>query len=111
MPRVDPAQPGTLSSNWTNGPVEGTPMNSGATSSCAPPQHTVACQVGPPFAYRVGGPMVINEVMINPAAVTDANVEYVELYNSGTTAVDIQGWTIRDDGGNRDSRCAVIPGS
>ena len=42
--------------------------------------------------------MVINEVMINPSAVSDANGEYVELYNSGTTSVDLAGWTIRDDG-------------
>jgi hypothetical protein len=101
MQRVDPTQPGTVALNWTNGPVEGTPMNSGSGgSTCDPPEHVVDCQVGPPFAFRVGGPMVINEVMINPAAVSDANGEYVELYNSGTTAVDIQGWTIRDDGGN-----------
>lgn len=101
MQRVNPGLPGTLASNWTNGPVEGTPMNSGGGgTSCAPPQHTVDCQVGPPFAFRVGGPMVINEVMINPAAVTDANGEYVELYNSGTTAVNIAGWTLRDDGTN-----------
>ena len=98
MQRVDPNQPGTLASNWTNGPVEGTPQNSGSTSGCATPQHTVACEVGPPFVFRVGGPMVINEVMVNPSAVSDAGGEYVELYNSGTSAVDIAGWTIRDDG-------------
>ena len=35
--------------------------------------------------------------MINPSAVSDAAGEYVELYNSGATNVDIQGWTLRDD--------------
>jgi hypothetical protein len=98
MSRVDPAVAGTVAANWTDGPVGGTPMNSGAISGCAPPQHSVACQVGPPFAFRAGGRIVINEVMINPSAVSDANGEYVELYNSGTTAVDIAGWTIKDDG-------------
>ena len=98
MQRVDPSLPGTLASNWTNGLVGGTPMNSGSASGCAPPQHTVACQVGPPFQFRVGGPIIINEVMINPSAVSDANGEYVELYNSGTTPVDMAGWTLRDDG-------------
>jgi cytosine/adenosine deaminase-related metal-dependent hydrolase len=99
MQRVDPALPGTLASNWTNGPVGGTPMNSGSSSEeCDPPLHAVDCQVGPPFVFRVGGPMVINEVMINPSAVTDANGEYVELYNSGSASVDLQGWTLRDDG-------------
>jgi lamin tail-like protein/amidohydrolase family protein len=100
MQRVDPNQAGTLASNWTNGPVGGTPMNSGATSGCAPPQHAVACQIGPPFQFRTGGPVIINEVMINPSAVSDANGEYVELYNSGTTPVDLAGWTIKDDGTN-----------
>ena len=100
MQRVDPGQAGTIAGNWTNGPVGGSPMNSGSTSSCDPPQHTVDCQSGPPFTFRVGGPMVINEVMINPSAVTDANGEYVELYNSGATPVDLAGWTIRDDGGD-----------
>src|SRR5262245_29792385 len=100
MQRVGPVVAGTAASNWTNGPVGGTPANSGATSSCAPPQHVTDCRVGPPFAFRTGGPMVINEVMINPSAVTDANGEYVELYNAGTSAVDLAGWTIKDDGGN-----------
>jgi hypothetical protein len=99
MQRVDPTQPGTVALNWTNGPVEGTPMNSGSGgSTCDPPAHVVDCQAGPPFAFRVGGPVVLNEVMVNPAIVSDANGEYVELYNFGTTTVDIQGWTIRDDG-------------
>ena len=101
MQRVDPTQPGTVASNWSNGPVEGTPTNSGGGgSTCDPPQHVVSCQLDPPFPFRVGGPMVINELMINPAAVTDANGEYVELYNSGTATVDLVGWTIRDDGTN-----------
>jgi hypothetical protein len=101
MQRVDPGVAGTVSTNWTNGPVGGTPTNSGAGgSTCAPPQHVVDCQLAPPFQFRVGGPVVINEVMINPSAVSDANGEYVELYNSGTATVDIKGWTIRDDGGN-----------
>ena len=99
MQRVDPTLAGDLASNWTNGPVEGTPMNSGGTGgTCNAPTRTVSCQPGPPFQLRVGGPVVINEVMINPAAVSDAAGEYVELYNSGSTPVDLQGWTLRDDG-------------
>ena len=98
MTRVDPTVAGTLASNWTNGPVNGTPMNSGVTSGCAPPQHVTDCALGPPFQFRTGGPIVINEVMVNPSAVSDANGEFVELYNAGATAVDLQGWTLRDDG-------------
>jgi len=98
MQRVDPLAAGTVGANWTNGPVGGTPMNSGGPAGCEAPQNTVNCQAGGPFPFRSGGPVVINEVMINPAAVGDAAGEYVELYNSGDAVVDIQGWTIRDDG-------------
>ena len=42
--------------------------------------------------------VVINEIMPNPSAVSDANGEYVELYNSGPGVVDIDGWTITDAG-------------
>jgi 5-methylthioadenosine/S-adenosylhomocysteine deaminase len=101
MQRVDPTLPGDQASSWTNGPVEGTPTNSGGTGSgCSAPTHTVDCQPGPPFQLRVGGAVVINELMINPAAVSDAAGEYVELYNSGAAAVDLQGWRLRDDASN-----------
>lgn len=99
MQRVDPQVAGTVSTNWTNGPVDGTPMNSGGPGGeCSAPGNTVDCQVGGPFPFRTGGPIIINEVMINPAAVSDAAGEYVELFNAGDAVVDIQGWTIRDDG-------------
>lgn len=101
MQRVDPLQPGTVSSNWTNGPVDGTPMATGSGgATCDPPLHTVDCQTDPPFQFRVGGPVVINEVMINPAAVADSAGEYVELFNSGSSAVEVGGWSLKDDGGN-----------
>ncbi len=98
MERVNPLAPGTVASSWADGPVNGTPMNSGsANPGCPPPQHTVDCQLGGPFGFRIGGPIVINEVMINPGAVSDTAGEYVELHNSGSASVDIQGWTLRDD--------------
>ncbi|HET6371968.1 MAG TPA: lamin tail domain-containing protein [Candidatus Polarisedimenticolia bacterium] len=98
MQRVNPLVAGTVSSNWTNGPVGGTPENSGGSDpGCPPPQHTVDCQPAGPFVFFSAGPVVINEVMINPSAVADGVGEFVELYNSGGTSVDIQGWTLRDD--------------
>ena len=98
MQRVDPTQPGNQASNWTNGPVGGTPMNSGGTGGgCTAPTRTVACQAGPAYQFRTGGPVVINELMINPAAVSDAAGEYVELFNGGPVPVDLAGWTLRDD--------------
>ena len=44
--------------------------------------------------------IVINEVLQNPNFVDDTNGEWIELFNVGTTDVDINGWTIRDDGTN-----------
>ncbi|MEM6363879.1 MAG: lamin tail domain-containing protein, partial [Planctomycetota bacterium] len=38
------------------------------------------------------------EIMINPSAVGDENGEYFELWNPGTTGVDINGYTITDNG-------------
>ncbi|MCK4588927.1 MAG: lamin tail domain-containing protein [Nanoarchaeota archaeon] len=42
--------------------------------------------------------IIINEIMQNPNAVTDANGEYFELYNDGAIAFDINGWEIKDEG-------------
>lgn len=44
------------------------------------------------------GDLVITEFMANPAAVTDANGEYLELYNMTTSPIDINGFILRDDG-------------
>ncbi len=46
-------------------------------------------------------PIVINELMINPHAVTDARGEWIELHNSGGEPVDLRNWSLRD--GKRDS--------
>jgi hypothetical protein len=43
-------------------------------------------------------PLVINEIMQNPDAVGDDAGEWFEIYNPTGAAVDIDGWTIRDDG-------------
>ena len=45
-------------------------------------------------------PIVINEIMSDPSAVTDANGEYFELYNPTNQDVDINGWTIKDNASN-----------
>lgn len=46
------------------------------------------------------GQVVINEIMQNPSAVNDNQGEWFELYNAGSQAVDLDGWTIKDDGSN-----------
>ena len=48
----------------------------------------------------LSSPIVINEVMQDPTAVSDTKGEWIELYNLGYADVDINGWTIRDTGSN-----------
>jgi len=65
------------------------------------------------FAFRnieiisdsgVGGPavgdLVITEIMQNPAAVPDSAGEWFEITNISDGDVDLEGWTISDDGSN-----------
>ncbi len=44
------------------------------------------------------GSIIITEIMQNPDAVSDANGEYFELYNTTDDPIDVQGWTISDAG-------------
>ena len=44
------------------------------------------------------GDVVIIEIMQNPAAVSDANGEWFEIYNNTGSTIDINGWTIKDNG-------------
>jgi hypothetical protein len=44
------------------------------------------------------GTIVITEIMKNPEAVDDVAGEWFELYNTGDTAVDLNGWLLSDDG-------------
>ena len=44
--------------------------------------------------------IVINEIIQNPAAVSDNNGEWFELFNATPDPVDIDGWTIKDNGSN-----------
>lgn len=50
---------------------------------------------GPVFAN-----LVINEIMQNPSAVSDDSGEWFEIFNPDGAAVDIDGWTMKDDGSN-----------
>ena len=42
--------------------------------------------------------VIITEIMQNPASVSDANGEWFEIYNSGSSNIDINGWIISDNG-------------
>ena len=51
-------------------------------------------------AAVAGDGIVINEIMYDPAKVSDDFGEYVELFNAGDKTVDLAGWTLRDKGSN-----------
>jgi hypothetical protein len=46
------------------------------------------------------GDLLISEVLANPSAVSDSNGEYFELFNSSNQAINLNGFTISDDGSN-----------
>ena len=48
-----------------------------------------------PVAAQSGSQVVINELQYHPAS-GDYGEEYVELYNAGSAAVDLSGWTFSD---------------
>ena len=52
------------------------------------------------FAFPDGDPspnnIVITEVMVNPAAVSDSYGEWFEIYNNDTISIDLAGWRIAD---------------
>jgi hypothetical protein len=44
------------------------------------------------------GNLIVTEIMYNPNAVTDTSGEWFEIYNAGSTAVNLNGWSIKDQG-------------
>ena len=44
------------------------------------------------------GDLIITEIMQDPAAVSDGNGEWFEIYNTTGSAINIQGWVIKDNG-------------
>jgi len=56
--------------------------------------------------------VVINEVMANPRRANDVHGEWIELYNVGTSPVNLRGWTIAsgNDRGAVIDRSVVVPG-
>jgi DNA/RNA endonuclease G (NUC1) len=89
-PSIENTQMSGTGANWATQTTvyglgdKGTPgaANDGATSPPPPP---------PPGGT---GDVVINELLQDPQAVLDANGEWFEVHNRGTTPVNLQGWTI-----------------
>ncbi|RMF05604.1 MAG: lamin tail domain-containing protein [Chloroflexi bacterium] len=68
-----------------------------------------------PFAstngtVTVASPVIINELMINPSAVTDANGEWFELYNATGSTIDINGCVLSNgDGSDNHTIAGSLP--
>jgi len=54
--------------------------------------------------------MVITEFMANPSEVNDSAGEWFEVYNPGSSAVDLNGWQIKDATGSHTISTAVSVG-
>jgi adhesin HecA-like repeat protein len=80
----------------TNG-VTGTLTTGDA--SLSPSQSFLFSHFEPPniWIISVTPTLVINEIMKNPAAVNDAEGEWLELYNAGPAAMNLDGCILRDD--------------
>jgi hypothetical protein len=48
-----------------------------------------------------GQPLYISEFLADPAAVNDSAGEWIEIHNPGPATVNLIGWTLADDGGDR----------
>ncbi len=73
----------------TNVTITATDVSAGLTPGTSAPFNVLAFTLPD---------IIICEIMKDPAAVTDANGEWFEVFNNGTAAVDLNGWKIKDDG-------------
>jgi hypothetical protein len=49
------------------------------------------------LTFGFGQTLIINEIMQNPSAVSDANGEWFEIYNNSDEEIDLNGFTIKDN--------------
>ncbi len=106
LARVPPGRDTDTAADWIDQPVPdpgiaGTVPTATPTEVASPtPTLTATPAVTPsvtPTAVPAGA-IVINEIMQNPQAVGDVAGEFIELCNTGATAVDLNGWELRDAG-------------
>lgn len=54
-------------------------------------------EIEEPTDEALAGDLVFSEMMVNPEIVDDEQGEWVELYNTSDQAIDVTGYTFRDD--------------
>lgn len=66
-----------------------------AAAACTGPSASPAEPGRPTAAVTAVTPqVVVNEIMADPAAVSDDNGEWIEVHNPGAAAVELDGWTL-----------------
>ncbi len=104
--RVPPGRDTDTAADWIDQPVPD-PGTAGTVPTATPTEvasPTATLTATPAMTPTVtptavpAGAIVINEIMQNPQAVGDIAGEFVELHNAGATAVDLNGWELRDAG-------------
>jgi hypothetical protein len=84
----------------TSAPNTAPPEDTSQPDDTTPPddtQDTDDEQDAPPRAPRAGE-LVISELMVNPAGVSDDTGEWVELYSAASVTLDLSGLSLGDDG-------------
>jgi hypothetical protein len=85
MSLADPALDNNIGANWC---TASTPFGAGDLGT--PSDANDCADVLPE--------LVINEIIQNPDAVSDTNGEWFEVFNPTANPVDMEGWTIEDNG-------------
>ncbi|MEM6609424.1 MAG: ExeM/NucH family extracellular endonuclease [Pseudomonadota bacterium] len=95
--------------NWALSTDGGaTPVNDGETSVAA--GGNSGEDVGSPGGETPPPQILISEIMYNPASSED-DWEWVEIYNSGTGAIDLSGWVFDDINSTAQSSANIASGS
>lgn len=84
----------------TGSQVEELPVVADVSGSTDTTVRSVTTPLNRTECSRPAESVIINEFLVDPGTVSDADGEWVELYNPGTADVDILGWFLRDSGTN-----------
>ena len=78
--------------------------------ACAESGPTAPTPDAPQLVEGAAAFVAINEIMADPSRATDADGEWLELYNWGTGPIDVAGWSIvSNDGAHAIAGSLVIP--
>jgi hypothetical protein len=81
-------------------PTTTTTLPSEPTTTLPPETTTTTTTTSTTLPEPQAPSIVVTEIMSNPDAQSDSAGEYFEVLNTGPAPVDMQGWTVRDDGSN-----------